>query len=42
MSRDAKMQNRVQHLQVRQPHIAALHREAVLDAGILLFRDLHP
>ena len=31
-----------QHLQVRQTHIAALHREAVFDAGILLFRDFHP
>ena len=28
------IQNRVQHLQVRQPHLAALQREAVLDAGI--------
>jgi hypothetical protein len=36
------IQNRVQHLQVRQTHIAALHREAVFDPGVLLFRDFHP
>jgi hypothetical protein len=31
------IQNRVQNLHVGQPHIAALRREAIFDAGILLF-----
>src|ERR1039457_3174705 len=36
------IQNRVQHLQIGQTYISALHREALFDAGILLFRDFHP
>ena len=36
------IQNRVQHLQVSQTYVSALHRQAVFDAGILLFRDFHP
>ena len=35
------VQNSVEYLQVRQTYIAALHRETVLDARELLFRDLH-
>jgi len=36
------IQNRVQRLQVGQTNIAALHRQAIFDARILLFRDFHP
>src|SRR5579863_2625796 len=36
------IEHRVQHLQVGQTYVAALHRQAIFDARILLFRDLHP
>jgi hypothetical protein len=36
------IQHRVQHLQIAQTYVAALHRQSVLDPFILRFRDLHP
>ncbi len=36
------VQNRVQYLQVGQTYVSALHRQAVFDADVLFFRDLHP
>ena len=36
------IENRMQHLQVGQTYIAALHRQAVFDARKLLFGDFHP
>ena len=35
------IQDRVQHRQVVQAHIAALYRQAILDACVLLLSDLH-
>ena len=35
------VQDRVQDLQVAQTHIAALYRQTILDASVLLFRDFH-
>jgi hypothetical protein len=35
-------QHCIQHLQVAQTHVAALHRQCILDPLILRFRDLHP
>ena len=35
------VQNSVQHHQVRQFHVAALHRQHAFDSLILRFRDLH-
>jgi hypothetical protein len=32
----------VQHLQMAQANVAALHRQPILDPFILRFRDLHP
>jgi len=36
------VQHRVQHLQIAQANIAALHRQRILDPFILRFRKLHP
>jgi hypothetical protein len=36
------VQDRVQHLQVGQAHIAALRGQAVLDHAVLRFADFHP
>jgi hypothetical protein len=36
------IQDRVQYLQIAQTHVSALHRQAIFDAGVLLFGDLHP
>jgi hypothetical protein len=36
------IQHRVQHLQITQTHVAALHWQRILDSLILRFRDLHP
>src|ERR1700681_2512640 len=35
------IKNSVEHLQIGQTYIAALHRQALLDARVLLFGDLH-
>ena len=35
------VQHRIQHLQIVQTHVAALHRQRILDPLILRFRDLH-
>ena len=36
------LQDRVQHAQIGQAHIAALNRQTVLDQAVLRFADFHP
>ena len=36
------VQHGIEHLQVRKPNVAALHREVRGNAGIFRFCDLHP
>jgi hypothetical protein len=36
------IQNRVQHPQIRQAHIATLSRQTMLDQAVLRFADFHP
>jgi hypothetical protein len=36
------IQDRIEYLQVRQAHVSTLHRQAIFDASVLLFRVFHP
>jgi len=36
------IQNRIQYLQVGETYVAALHRQAIFNARILLVGDFHP
>ena len=33
------IQNRIEHLQIRQSHVSTLHRQAIFDVCILLFSE---
>src|SRR5436309_7212785 len=35
------IQHGVEHLQIRQPHVSTLHRQAIFDVRVLLFSQLH-
>lgn len=35
------IENRVEHLEIGQSYVAALHRQAVTDLFVLLWRDFH-